>query len=1419
MNTLKKSRKLIISLLIAFCALFIVFGSYKYIKAAVGGYGVMSATITDDNGNFDLLANNGTTNYPTFSNNGADAYSAQIVAKFPTGANITNKQIHVVAPVGLVIDRDGTGITQTTNQLVGGNAGITRPTTDSWINYGVTLPQGRLYQVKTIANGLDISDMTINLTLHRNDRVRAQTLTNLENHFQVIVSWEENGVKKSDTIDVGGLNITGLGAAGNYGSTLSIDPELDGTYRGNISLNGTTVGSGKPLAVAHMLYLPGTSSTVSSYVDSASTDITVTYTPVGGTAQLDTVHTLTIGSSSGAASAWSLVNNGDGTYKLTRNNTPGNMGGGGFYYMLDLTDPSLQDGDKITISYAGIESHLYSGLTQTTGPLNTTWTIRNEADIRLTNVGIGVSITPDASYGGSLYAGRISNAGGTDTPSQDINIDMSNANGITGISPSLMTLPLESGKTLTSINYTLVDGTTGTLTGSWTGSATGMITLTMADWKAAGLSDTSYLKNINYTMGILPGNYGISTQGAGARPQGQISLYGRWLDDSVKNSQIQVTFSNTDGTGTPLTSNLTNTLGTPNAVIYFSDPATQIQNAGYRYNFSMNATTSTYADSDGSGIMQSPVFYIRNESAGDLDMSSIKLVQANGNVDITSQCEITDMGVINGAHVYKVDTAKVTSNNGQDAWLGTVPYYYDSNGVETVDKNFTMTISYSIQTYINTPNSERLMYYNMIFVGHNDDPLLARSQGDGNSRIITDTYGMTDPAVTDLVAMNPNRGNGAYTHYYQIVGKLDMIPYFEAKQTGTDDTTYTNLQGSAAIAMSDQKNVDVRLSITNPSGVTLEQGKVLIPIPKKGQNWGAYSNNQAFPFTLNLTGPISNPDSSKFTIMYGTATPGTDGAVIDANTSWETYNAAHANNYNVIRVVCDGLPFIDPGSSDATVIQAANTWPLNATLKMPFDASISDGTIAAWTPLYYEKLTIPGTGPGTGPISGWQTAGPLVGVQTMLGELGGKVWTDPNHDGTWATSESVVNPGNDWQVYLFKSSDFKAADFNDDPATWLSANESKLIAKTVTNSSGQYYLDLLNRNESYALVSLNKDQSKYWYTVNGTDMSLDALVVMDTSQTPNITNHPYATNPSIQAGTHILSSDGSWDQKGVYDIGLYEKNYTVKYDTNGGLPTSIADKTKLGFTEDNLLPSEPTRAGYDFGGWNVTAGGSGNDVQASAKYSELVPDDLTMSITLTAQWSEKADITINYVSESITKGTVSLASETLAPVNGTVAGSTATANQGYSFVNWTNSQGNVVATNPHLTPAKVDGLNVAETYTAHFKANNYAITYVLNGGTNDSSNPSTYSYGIGVSSFAKPTKKGYKFLGWVDRAGNSFTNISTTDIGDKVLVAKWEKEAEQMKTKAPIVLPDTGSKLLLIGLSLGIIGLTGGLVFRKKNNK
>ena len=120
---------------------------------------------------------------------------------------------------------------------------------------------------------------------------------------------------------------------------------------------------------------------------------------------------------------------------------------------------------------------------------------------------------------------------------------------------------------------------------------------------------------------------------------------------------------------------------------------------------------------------------------------------------------------------------------------------------------------------------------------------------------------------------------------------------------------------------------------------------------------------------------------------------------------------------------------------------------------------------------------------------------------------------------------------------------------------------------------------------------------------------------------------------------------------------------------------------------------------------------SSDDINRIAKASGAY-----VAASFVANFEEDENVVINYVSEDKNKGTVSLDTESKAPVTGTVSGSTAVAGYGYVFIGWYDASGNLVSSSETLVPAKVDGVNVSGTYTARFDKvglsdSSYSVTW------------------------------------------------------------------------------------------------------------
>ena len=167
---------------------------------------------------------------------------------------------------------------------------------------------------------------------------------------------------------------------------------------------------------------------------------------------------------------------------------------------------------------------------------------------------------------------------------------------------------------------------------------------------------------------------------------------------------------------------------------------------------------------------------------------------------------------------------------------------------------------------------------------------------------------------------------------------------------------------------------------------------------------------------------------------------------------------------------------------------------------------------------------------------------------------------------------------------------------------------------------------------------------------------------------------------------------------------------------------------------------------------------------------DSVPAEVTK---LTAQWTAPTyAVTLNTNGGTINSGNVTSYTYGVGATLPTAGDMTYT---GHTFVGWYD--------NENLTGSPVTAISDTETgnkeYWAKWEANAYTVTLNTNGGTINSGNVTSYTYGVGATlpTAGDMTYTGHTFVGWYDNenlTGSPVTAIGGTETGNKEYWAKWE---------------------------------------------
>ena len=300
----------------------------------------------------------------------------------------------------------------------------------------------------------------------------------------------------------------------------------------------------------------------------------------------------------------------------------------------------------------------------------------------------------------------------------------------------------------------------------------------------------------------------------------------------------------------------------------------------------------------------------------------------------------------------------------------------------------------------------------------------------------------------------------------------------------------------------------------------------------------------------------------------------------------------------------------------------------------------------------------------------------------------------------------------------------------------------------------------------------------------------EAAIPYTTESPVEYNGHNYVFD-RVEGAGKTISTNAEDNVVNVY-YALDEKGIDPEDPDNPDNPDGTADKYQVAFTYvagahgsvDGTLAEVVTRpdnsteapvkaaaevtatpdSGYHFVDWTT------QDGQHFASVEDIRAAEFGKDTVFTANFAEDGNVVINYAATE--GGSVNPVNESLAPATGNAAGSTATAADGYRFVNWTDAEGNVVSTDAHFAPAKVNGLNVAATYTAHFERRtdlHYEVHYFYDGTEAEDqavvNNNATFGAEIPYTDTASVTYNGQNYvLDRVEGAGNTVTTDADANV-------------------------------------------------------
>ena len=296
---------------------------------------------------------------------------------------------------------------------------------------------------------------------------------------------------------------------------------------------------------------------------------------------------------------------------------------------------------------------------------------------------------------------------------------------------------------------------------------------------------------------------------------------------------------------------------------------------------------------------------------------------------------------------------------------------------------------------------------------------------------------------------------------------------------------------------------------------------------------------------------------------------------------------------------------------------------------------------------------------------------------------------------------------------------------------------------------------MMGTNAKYNLYAIwtPNNNTLHFESNGGSGKMSDITIATDAKETLSAnaftkTGYDFVGWAETENGSKVYS-DGDSYTMGTENATLYAlwtpKTYKITYNLNGG-QLAVQNKATYNIETATFTLNNPTKRGYEFKGW------SGSNLTGNENQSVSIERGTYGELTFTANWTA-IEYSIIY---NLNEGTNNSSNPKAYTIEQEVRLQDPE-RKGYKFSGWTDN-------------GLVSKGSIGEkTFTARWTIIDYNIIYNLEGGTNDSSNPTKYNVNTPKITLKAPTKLGYKFIEWTNGG-----IIESGSVGDKAFTAKWE---------------------------------------------